>query len=160
VKRIRSNGTLRYPTVASLLDTEESHRTLKRKVEMLLACWEISVGGKPKVAKLLGYRENPHRHLVSSSRKPYSSIWALLLGCGRKAIYSVQIILPSHATLGETPYYDLWYHRWSLHSGNTQRIVMVRLMEKTQIMSRQMAVQTTWKVTLVLCSRCSLYLVI
>lgn len=110
MKKIRSNGTPCYPTVASGLDIEEGHRTLRRKVEMLLACWEISVGGKPKVATLLGYGENPHRHFVSSSRKPYSSIWALLLGCGRKAIYSVQILLPFHATLGETPYYNLWYH--------------------------------------------------
>ena len=110
MKSIRSNGTLGYPTIASLLDTEEGHRTLRRKVELLPACWEISVGGKPKLATLLGYGENPHRHFVSSSRKPYISIWALLLGCGRKAIYSVQIFLPSHATLGETPYYNLGYH--------------------------------------------------
>lgn len=39
--------------------------------------------------------------------------------------------------------------RGSLQSGNTQRIFKVALIEKTQIMSRQMSVQTVWEVTLV-----------
>jgi hypothetical protein len=38
VDRIRSNGKLSYAKIASLLDTEEGHRTQRRKVELLLAC--------------------------------------------------------------------------------------------------------------------------
>jgi len=39
--------------------------------------------------------------------------------------------------------------RGSLHSGNTQRIIMIALIEEAQIMSRQMAVEIVWEVTLV-----------